>query len=67
MKRSTVQPAHTERFGAAKTVPYIPKNRISEINLYLYIHTEESGPGDRTLNADFPYIRTSLCGLCQEC
>ena len=29
----TVQPAHTKRFGAAKTVPYIEKNRIREIHL----------------------------------
>ena len=32
------EPAYTERFGAAKTVPYIQKNHISEIHLYIYIY-----------------------------
>ena len=34
----TVQPAYTERFGATKTVPYVQKNRISEIHIYIYIY-----------------------------
>ena len=34
----TVQPAYTERFGAAKPIPYIQRNRISEIHLYIYIY-----------------------------
>ena len=33
---ATVRPATTERFGAAKNVLYIEKNRVSEIYLYVY-------------------------------
>ena len=34
----TVQPAYMERFGAAKTVPYIQKTHIREVHLYIYIY-----------------------------
>ena len=33
----TVQPAYMKRFGAAKTVPYIQKNHVREVHLYIYI------------------------------
>ena len=33
----TVQPAYPERFGAAKTIPYIQKNHVGEVQLYMYI------------------------------
>ena len=36
-KPITVQPAYMERFGAAKTIPYIQKNHIREVHLYIYI------------------------------
>ena len=34
---NTVHPAQMERFGAAKTVPYIQKNHLREVHLYIYI------------------------------
>ena len=34
---STVQLAYMKRFRAAKTVPYIQKNHIREVDLYIYI------------------------------
>ena len=51
------QHAYMERFGATlySEKPYKRDSPIPSL-----IHTQESGPGDRTLNADIPYIRTTL-------
>ena len=37
----TVQPAYMEQFGTAKTVPYIQKNNMREVHLYIYLHSRK--------------------------
>ena len=34
---NTVLPVYMKRFGTAKTVPYIQKNHVREVHLYIYI------------------------------
>ena len=40
LKAHTVQPAYLERFGATKTIPFIQKNHIREVQLYVYTFSE---------------------------
>ena len=51
---NTVQPAYMERFGAAHISRKKPYKR--DLPAPIPIHTQESGPGNRTLYADIPCI-----------
>ena len=54
---NTVQLVYMERFGA----PYIQKKTYKRhSSIPIHLHTHESGPGDQTLYADIPCIRTTL-------
>ena len=51
IEQYTVQPAYMEQFGTAKTIPYIQKNYIREVHLYIYTFSEVLHPKHKNLFA----------------